>query len=83
MMGVSELGMEELVFDNVADTTEQDLEDPGAGPTADELKKGEEEEEEGEDLSRFDDDPDVYGALPSIGVPVLAPGDEDMVMEDA
>lgn len=72
--------MEELVFDNMADTKEQDLEDPGAGLAADELKGG---EEEGEDLSRFDDDPDVYEAVPSVGVAPLAPGDEDMVMEDA
>ncbi|KAG7007794.1 hypothetical protein G7Y79_00008g024320 [Physcia stellaris] len=43
MMGVSELGMEEFTSDNLADTTEHDLEDPGAGPTADELKGVEEE----------------------------------------
>ncbi|KAL8789543.1 MAG: hypothetical protein Q9195_006770 [Heterodermia aff. obscurata] len=82
MMGVSELGMEDVEADNLADATEADLGDDGAAPTA----TGAEGMEE-EDLSRYDDDDDVrgYGAVASGGVPLMAmaPEDDNVVMEDA
>lgn len=74
--------MEDVAAENLADTTETDLESDGADPTDVGVEKGEEDE----DLSRFDDEDDVrgYRAVISEGVASMAilPEDENVVMED-
>lgn len=73
--------MEDVAAENLADTTEADLEGDGADPTDAGAEKGE------EDLSRFDDEDDVrgYRAVISEGVASMAilPEDENVVMEEA
>ena len=82
MMGVSELGMEDVAADNLAETTEADLGGDGAGPTAEGL-----EMEEDKDLSRYDNDEDVqgYSVVTSGGeaLMTMSHDDENVEMEDA
>ena len=76
MMGVLELGLEDVEAENLADTTEADLEVDQANPTAEGIEG---EGEEDEDLSRFDDDEDVrgYDAVASESVASMAMAPED------
>ena len=84
MMGVLELGMEDVEAEDLADTTEADLEGDGANPTAEGTPR---DDDEDEDLSRFDEDEDVrgYEAVLNKGVPSMAMASEhgNMVLENA
>ena len=80
MMGVSELGMEELTFDEMADTTEADLGGNEAGPVAEAIEEGQDE-----DLSRFDEDDEVKGhedVVKGVASMVISSGHKDEEMED-
>ena len=82
MMGVSELGMEDLATDNLAEATEADLGGDGEVPTTEGL-----EMEEDKDLSRYDNDEDVqgYSVVTSGGEAsmTMSHDDENVEMKDA
>lgn len=81
MMGVSELGLEEVGAENLADATEADLAGDEAGPAAKETEGGDEE-----DLARFDEDEEVrgYGVVigETVGSMEMAAEEDNVVMED-